>query len=245
MKNDNENIGKELLIKFDRDLQYICPKKRNGEEDQKFFSYEIPRILACQYWGREKIGDIWYDKYVPKYQTKPINIMKIIGWENWEREADNIIMQMFRGHAEDGRKIEYSRSLKIEDVNQLLGVIVDYENGKVHKEDKILYTSPELGKMKDISETKVNRLGKHATLLVKDTAYEYHMDTLEEKRIRDMVYYGEEYLLGSTCVSTKFHVYLKVFCIVDNAVKTYYLSDSSCGGDRFSIGIRPVLLLRS
>ena len=214
---EDEDIGKEILINFQEEISR-SPRSRNGDSNQIIATPE--EKLIFQYLGREKIGDKVYEKYVSKHVCDFVKICGVIGWRNWNEESERLSQIFKRGRANDGRKIEYVRLLKSDDINQLLDVKVDYTNGRVSSQEQLLYEDKSLGKSYIITQ-----IGK-----IKNTYYCYKSKKLrksQNKKVLELIFNKSNYLLGDTCTRVENEQYISFYIrsVYDNCVGAYKLFD--------------------
>lgn len=214
---EDEDIGKEILINFQEEISRSL-RSRNGDSNQIIATPE--EKLIFQYLGREKIGDKVYEKYVSKHVCDFVKICGVIGWRNWNEESERLSQIFKRGRANDGRKIEYVRLLKSDDINQLLDVKVDYTNGRVSSQEQLLYEDKSLGKSYIITQ-----IGK-----IKNTYYCYKSKKLrksQNKKVLELIFNKSNYLLGDTCTRVENEQYISFYIrsVYDNCVGAYKLFD--------------------
>ena len=210
--NKKLEIGDKIVIYPKKGLCYTSLKTKNGYENQVFNSSNFPETLAAVFLGikKDKAGK-YYEKYTLKTIPKELYNFKLCrksGFENLIEEL-NKISEILQGTAEDGRKILASRSINIEDVNEILGVVVDYNNKRIYQKND---------PSKDIN--KVGLFGKRRKILpfeaeecnaidsefikgnqLESTAYSYSIEDLKisEKR-KEIVQLNVGYHLASRSV---------------------------------------------
>ena len=145
-------IGDEIVIYPEGGLDYTSLKTKNGCKNQAYHSSNFPIALTAVFLGIKKGKDgKWYEKYTLKSipeELDTFNLYGKVGFENLIEEL-NKISEILQGKAEDGRKILYPRSINIEDVNEILGVVVDYENKRIYQKD---YPSKNIDELKNFGE---------------------------------------------------------------------------------------------
>ena len=204
-------IGDEIVIYPEKGYYYTSLETKNGFEYQEFKSSNFPETLTAVFIGREKgKNGKWYEKYTLKTipeELKDFRLRGKPGFTNSIKET-NKISEILQGIAEDGRKILYPRSINIEDVNEILGVVVDFKNRVVYQKNNpsenisssdtfgqrsILHLEPEIYSSIDSEFIEEKE--------VKSTAYSYRIDNLEETNKRkEIVLINAEYHLASDFV---------------------------------------------
>ena len=143
MKRDNI-IGKEIVVKFEGgECENYIPRIKRVEIIRR--CPEWWAVAKC--WGREKIRGTWQDKYVLEELSNPFTIDGLEGWKTWPEKSKKIGQIYGKGEDENGREIKSARSLTIEDINQLLGITIDWDKGIVRIDDKIVYFNENLGQV--------------------------------------------------------------------------------------------------
>ena len=131
-------VGDEIVIYPEGGHRYTSLETKNGIEYQEFNSSNFPETLTAVFIGgkRGKDGKL-YEKYTLKSIPKGLYNFILYGKTGFENSIEelNAISKILQGKAEDGRKILYSRSINIEDVNEILGMVVDYENKIIYQEN--------------------------------------------------------------------------------------------------------------
>ena len=241
---ETEFIGKEILFDFQEQFSKSL-RSRNGDSNQIIATPE--EKLIFQYLGREKIGDKVYEKYVSKHVCDFVKICGAVGWRNWNEESERLSQIFKRGRANDGRKIEYVRLLKSDDINQLLDVKVDYTNGRVSSQEQLLYEDKSLGKSYMICKSEIKEAKKFDVLLgnkdffkisdtitqirkIKNTYYCYKSKKLrksQNKKVLELIFNKSNYLLGDTCTRIENEQYISFYIrsVYDNCVGAYKLFD--------------------
>ena len=136
--NKKLEIGDKIVIYPRKDLSYKSLETKNGIEYQEFDSSNFPGALTAVFIGRKKGKDgKWYERYTLKTIPQELLYFSLYGKRGFENliEELNKISEILQGTAEDGRKILYSRSINIEDVNEILGVVVDYKNKRIYQKN--------------------------------------------------------------------------------------------------------------
>lgn len=239
---EDEDIGKEILINFQEEIS-VSQINRNGDSDQIIAT---PEKLIFQYLGMERIGDTVYEKYVSKQVCDFIKICGAIGWKNWNGESERLSQIFKRGMSDDGRKIEYVHLLNTDDINQLLGVKVDYTKGRVSSSGKLLYEDKTLGKSYKICKSEIKEAKKFDVILgnnflkisdtitqiskIKNTYYCYKSKKLKKsqnKKVLKLIFNKSNYLLGDTCTRVENEQYISFYIrsVCDNCVGAYKLFD--------------------
>ena len=129
-------IGDEIVIYPEKGHSYKSFEIKNGCKTQVYDSSKFPETLIAVFMGREEDKDgRWYEKYTLKTIPKELKDFRLEGQRgfNYLIEELNKISEILQGTAEDGRRILYPRSIKIEDINDILGVVVDFQNRQVYQ----------------------------------------------------------------------------------------------------------------
>ena len=252
-------IGNKIVIYPEGGHRYTSLEAKNGLVNQDFNSSNFPKTLTAVFLGIKKGKDgKWYEKYTLKSIPKELNEFCLkgkLGFVNLIEELD-AISKILQGRAEDGRKILYSRSINIEDVNEILGVVVDYKNKKVYQKDypsKNINELANFGKRRKIFPFEAKNCSAIASEFIKKnqlecTAYSYIIEDLKisEKR-KEIVLLNDGYYLASRSV----YVYSSFanFCegYVRNGVVSMYRSLFYSNGyeDFGYLAVRPVFYLES
>ena len=136
--NKKLEIGDEIVIYPKKGHSYESLETKNGYKNQIYDSSNFHEALTAVFIGREEGKDgKYYEKYTLKTIPKELYNFKLCGKSGFENliEELNKISEILQGTAEDGRKILYSRSINIEDVNEILGVVVDYKNKRIYQKN--------------------------------------------------------------------------------------------------------------
>ena len=255
--NKKLEIGDEIVIYPEGGHRYTSLETKNGLENQDFNSSNFPKTLTAVFLGIKKGKDgKWYEKYTLKSIPKELLYFCLYGKRGFENSIEelNAISQILQGRAKDGRKILYSRSINIEDVNEILGVVVDYKNKRIYQKNN---PSKDINKV-GLFGTRRRILPQEAKMcrsinseFIKEnqlefTAYSYSIEDLKisEKR-KEIVQLIFEYHLASRSV------------IVDSSCAGFcegyvsYGSVSMCSGlfdsdgDEYAgfLAVRPVFYL--
>lgn len=173
------------------------------------------------------------------------------GFVNLIEELD-AIAQILQGTAEDGRKILASRSINIEDVNEILGVVVDYKNKRIYQKNKPSKDINELanfGLRREILPLEAKTIDSEFIKgnQLKFTAYYYRTRDLKisEKR-KEIVKLNVEYHLASRSVVVKSGS--AYFCeggVLDGEVRMDGILFISVGYElNGDLAVRPVFYLK-
>lgn len=165
--------------------------------------------------GREEGKDgRWYEKYTLKTIPEELKNFILEGQRgfNYLIEELNKISEILQGTAEDGRKILYPRSIKIEDINEILGVVVDFQNRQVYQKSnpsENINRESSFGTRRTILSFEVGRCMLKQYEFIKgnqleSTGYWYSIDDLliSEKR-KEIVQLNYQYHLASRSVVVK------------------------------------------
>ena len=251
-------IGKtEVVIYPEGGHCYTSLKTKNGHKNQVYDSSNFPEILTAVFIGRKKGKDgKWYEKYTLKSipeELKEFYLRGKLGFVNLIEELD-AISQILQGRAEDGRKILYSRSINIEDVNEILGVVVDFKNKIVYQKDnpskdinreatfgtrrKITLYEAEICSSIDAEFLEGNKL--------KSTAYRYRIDNLEiSEKQKEIVQLNVAYHLASRSVrlDSRFEGFCKSFVGIGLITMYDHLFVLNGHEDGSEFAVRPVFYL--
>ena len=210
--NKKLEIGDKIVIYPKKGLCYTSLETKNGYENQVFNSSNFPETLAAVFLGikKDKAGK-YYEKYTLKTIPKELYNFKLCrksGFENLIEEL-NKISEILQGTAEDGRKILASRSINIEDVNEILGVVVDYKNKRIYQKNnpsKDINKAANFGKIRKILPFEAEECRAIDSEFIKgnqleSTAYWYSIWDLKisEKR-KEIVELNVKYHLASRSV---------------------------------------------
>ena len=160
--NKKLKIGDEIVIYPKKGHSYASLKIKNGCKRQVYDSSNFPETLTAVFIGREEGTDgKWYEKYTLKSIPKELYNFKLYGKSGFVNLIEELdaIAQILQGTAEDGRKILYSRSINIEDVNEILGVVVDYKNKRIYQKknpSKDINKAANFGKIRKILPREAN-----------------------------------------------------------------------------------------
>ena len=253
-------IGDEIVIYPEGGLDYTSLKTKNGCKNQAYHSSNFPIALTAVFLGIKKGKDgKWYEKYTLKSipeELDTFNLYGKVGFENLIEEL-NKISEILQGKAEDGRKILYPRSINIEDVNEILGVVVDYKNKRIYQKNnpsKDINEAANFGKIRKILPREANMCRSINSEFIRgnqleSTTYNYSIKDLKisEKRKR-IVELNVKYHLASYSVDVSSTV--AFFCesyIYNGIVETGVYLFVSTGGLRCerSAAARPVFYLES
>ena len=250
-------IGDEIVIYPRKDLSYKSLETKNGIEYQEFDSSNFPGALTAVFIGREEGKDgKYYEKYTLKSIPKELSNFELygkLGFVNLIEELD-AIAQILQGTAEDGRKILYSRSINIEDVNEILGVVVYFKNKIVYQKDnpsKDINEAANFGKRRKILPLEAEECSAIDSEFIKEnqlesTAYCYSIKDLKiSKKRKEIVVLDVKYHLASRSVyvGTDFAGFCEGVVDDGNADMYIYLFDSN--GDSYDdyAAVRPVFYL--
>ena len=211
--NKKLEIGDEILIYPEKGHSYKSFKIKNGCKTQGYDSSNFPETLTAVFMGREEGKDgRWYEKYTLKTIPEELKDFRLEGQRgfNYLIEELNKISEILQGTAEDGRKILYPRSINIEDINEILGVVVDFKNRVVYQESnpsKNINKEYSFGTRRTIVRSEVGRCMLKQYEFIKgnqieSTGYWYSIEDLviSEKR-KEMVQLNHQYHLASRSVN--------------------------------------------
>lgn len=121
-------LGDEIPYKHSEET-YLSPKERNGHDDQSFSTKDVEMK-----WQAIGVEEIEGEKCLKLIAKRPIFKFQLRGARGYIYGIEELhrIAQLFA----TGRGVSKGRSITVEDVNQLLGVVV-YENQKkvCHRND--------------------------------------------------------------------------------------------------------------
>ena len=210
--NKKLEIGDKIVIYPRKDLSYKSLETKNGIEYQEFDSSNFPGALTAVFIGRKKGKDgKWYERYTLKTIPQELLYFSLYGKRGFENliEELNKISEILQGTAEDGRKILASRSINIEDVNEILGVVVDYKNKRIYQKNnpsKDINKAANFGKIRKILPFEAEECRAIDSEFIKgnqleSTAYWYSIWDLKisEKR-KEIVELNVKYHLASRSV---------------------------------------------
>ena len=253
-------IGKtEVVIYPEGGHCYTSLKTKNGHKNQVYDSSNFPEILTAVFIGRKKGKDgKWYEKYTLKSipeELKEFYLRGKLGFVNLIEELD-AISQILQGRAADVRKILYSRSINIEDVNEILGVVVDYKNKRIYQKNNPTKNINELanfGKRRRIHPFEAEVCSAINSELIKEnqlesTAYYYSIKDLKvsEKRKEIVLLNIGYYLASRSVIVFSSRAFFCEGSVRDGyAVMGRYLFGSD-GSERYGhLAVRPVFYLES
>ena len=185
----DENIGK-IDVKMERNRSYISKKERNGKGDQSFTSNCFPESLTFRFCKTEEHEGTCYEGFVlcDKFNCS-LSLKGIQGYNHGEEEL-NKISQIYRGEATDGREVAYSRNIRVEDIDSLARIKVDYNNQKIFQMDdpKNIITQNVIFKLEDSHDEK-------------KFYYEYDIKKLKiDEETKSIISYGKDFWLSSPFV---------------------------------------------
>ena len=208
----NLKIGDEIVIYPKKGHSYESLETKNGYKNQVYDSSNFPETLTAVFIGREEGKDgKWYERYTLKTIPQELLYFSLYGKRGFENliEELNKISEILQGTAEDGRKILYSRSINIEDVNEILGVVVDYKNKRIYQKNnpsKDINKAANFGKIRKILPFEAEECRAIDSEFIKGnqlefTAYWYSIWDLKisEKR-KEIVELNVKYHLASRSV---------------------------------------------
>ena len=195
MKKEAIKIGKEVVVDIKEKVKCSSIKKRNGYQNQSFIGIDLPPKIKFQYWETEEINKRQYEKYVSKdFLVESFKISGMQGWEYGIREIDNLCRDFFIGKTANGRRIISSRALKIEDINKIVDLKLNYEKGIIYQRE---YPFDILGTLSSSKEINVK------PFLYKDEEifYKYQLkDLITSSKIKRMICISKPYILSSSYV---------------------------------------------
>lgn len=185
-------MDERKVVEFGEGRAYFLRKERTNYNQNQYI--QIPTKVVCDYWGSESIEGIWYDKYVPTSEgTIYFYVNGSIGTKNILEILKDLSTSFTGGVIEDGKTIEskLTRFVEIEDINELLGIKVDYRTGKVYqkKYGTVLYESDTMGK---------NYLSDDIGMVTNDY-YNYNMDRISIKQNTIQKIKGHYHLASEYC----------------------------------------------
>lgn len=217
-------IGDEIVIYPAKGLLYTSLETKNGYKDQVYDSSNFPEVLTAVFIGKKKgKNGKWYEKYTLKTIPEELSNFRLEGklaFKNLIEELD-AISQILQGRAEDGREILYSRSINIEDVNEILGVVVDYKNKRIYQKNE---------PSRDINKS--DNFGKRRKILLSEAKVcsDINSEFIKENQLESTAYY---YSIKDLKVSEKRKeiVLLNVgYCLASRSVRVYSSYAYFCGG---------------
>ena len=255
--NKKLEIGDEIVIYPEGGHRYTSLETKNGIEYQEFDSSKFPKTLTAVFIGREEGKDgKRYERYTLKSIPEELLYFSLYGKRGFENliEELNKISEILQGRAADGRKILYSRSINVEDVNEILGVVVDYKNKIVYQKD---YPAKDINELKNfgvrrkihLSEAEICSTLNYEFIKenqLESTAYCYIIDFLEisEKR-QKIVTDGLYYLASRSVYVYSLGAIFNVGSVSCGDVDAIYLFDSDGNERDDCCGVRPVFYLES
>ena len=257
--NKKLEIGDEIVIYPEKGLCYTSLETKNGIEYQEFDSSKFPKTLTAVFIGREEGKDgKSYERYTLKKIPKELLYFSLYGKRGFENliEELNKISEILQGTAEDGRKILASRSINIEDVNEILGVVVDYNNKRIYQKNNPSKDIKELAnfeKRRKILPFEAEECSAIESEFIKgnqleSTAYSYSIEDLKisEKR-KKIVQLNIGYHLASRSVDV--YSCCAGFCegfVNDGGARMHYYLFNSYGNEYYDVlAVRPVFYLES
>lgn len=177
------------VIKSDvpkRKWDYMSYKNRNGKEDQSFSLRMYGDTIDWIFVGVNFVGRKKFLKCIERDPTFYMEFGGGVGSFYCEKELSNIARYWF------GKKFSYPRSIKVEDINLLLGVEVKPSN-KRYTFKKNDY-SPE-----SFTKHRTEYEGTH----VRHLAYSYDKDELPTSTAAEMVFLEKNYWLASKTVAVE------------------------------------------
>ena len=255
--NKKLEIGDEIVIYPEKEHLYKSFKIKNGCKTQVYNSSNFPETLTAVFMGREEGKDgRWYEKYTLKIIPEELKDFRLEGQRgfNYLIEELNKISEILQGTAEDGRKILYPRSIKIEDINEILGVVVDFQNRQVYQKinpSENINKESSFGTRRTILSFEVGRCMLKQYEFIKgnqieSTGYWYSIYDLaiSEKR-KEIVQLNFEYHLASRFVNV--YPYYTHFCesyvLGANTHTRTDLFYSEGYEDSFGLAVLPVFYL--
>ena len=253
----NLKIGDEIVIYPKKGHSYASLKIKNGCKRQVYDSSNFPETLTAVFIGREEGKDgKWYERYTLKTIPQELLYFSLYGKRGFENLIEELdaIAQILQGTAEDGRKIVFSRSISIEDVNVILWVVVYFKNKIVYQKDnpsKDINEAANFGKRRKILPLEAEECSAIDSEFIKEnqlesTAYCYSIKDLKiSKKRKEIVVLDVKYHLASRSVyvGTDF----AGFCegVVDNGNADMYIYLFDSNGDSYDdyAAVRPVFYL--
>ena len=107
-------VGEKIVVyPKKRKLKFISKKENNGYKDQVFLSTELwtgPTVFI--YLGIEEKDGKYYEMFFQKdLPKKRLYYNEKVGKSKYKFELDSICSKLYKGRAEDGRKIIYARNI--------------------------------------------------------------------------------------------------------------------------------------
>lgn len=165
---------------------YESSAKRNGKENQYLNIEDFGSTIDWFFVGVHIVGQKLFLKCIEKDPVLPLEFQGGTACFYGEKELNNIARYWF------SKKFAYPRNMKIEDVNQLLGVEVNPSN-RWYRFDKEDY-SP---------ESFVKRRGAYEGSRVRHLAYSYNASELPISSVSEVVFRDKTYWLASPTVSVE------------------------------------------
>lgn len=254
-------IGERIVVYLDRSekLRYLSKKENNGAEDQIFTALTFPYRIGVECFKAEIKGGYLYKYYLPiEWNLGMLKLAGVTGFINSVKELDSIC-EIVQGKTEKGEKIYSSRSVRIEDINEIAGVKVDIDNKLIFEEknpEVNINTLQEFGAEKRFSEDEFERLKKVLDLqenMIRINAYDYKLDSLDIKKGQRMLISNDDsaYYLASKLFGTVDTGAIYLGC---NSVKSgivgatckLYLDWTKGGLEHHSNNsVRPVICIRT
>ena len=254
--NKKLEIGDKIVIYPEKGHCYTSLETKNGIENRYFNSSNFYETLIAVFIGRKKGKDgKWYEKYTLEYIPDELYGFELYGKRGFENSIEELdaISQILQGKAEDGRKILYSRSINIEDVNEILGVVVDYKNKIVYQKNNPAKDINELknfGLRRKIhpSEAEICSTIKYEFIKenqLESTAYCYNIALLEISEKRKETVSGQYYLASRSVTVNEYNACFELGYVCGGSVEAYDLFVSNGNEDSWFSGVCPVFYLES
>lgn len=165
---------------------YVSYANRNGSKDQIFSLKDLGSMIEWLFVGINFVGKKKFIKCIEKDPVFCIEFRGAIGANFCEKELSNIVRHWF------ARTFAYPRSIKAEDINQLLGVEVNQSN-KRYTFNGTDYSPQSF--VKSRTAYKGDR--------VKHLAYSYNSNELPTTSATDIVFLDKSYWLASKTVAVE------------------------------------------
>lgn len=235
---------------------------RNGYKPQTYT--EFPKELTLVFIGKETENDIRYNKFITEKSVFSINFAGKKAVKFAEQEL-NLLFQCNEVQMDDGKiKKVHTRSVNLNDINTLLGIKEDIENGKIYQEsypdiklnlDDDEYHKYGYGSKQKISQYKIERKiakeefvkrfieGKQWT----STYYAYKMNQIRgiSEKIKNIVNIGERYFLADITMQIVYFIEFGIRYVDENGnVDAAILYNSYNFGSEADAGVRLVFNIK-
>ena len=226
---------------------------RNGHSPQTYT--EFPKEVTLVFIGKETENDIRYNKFITEKSVFSINFAGKKAVKFAEQEL-NLLFQCNEVQMDDGKiKKVHTRSVNLNDINTLLGIKENIENGKIYQESypdiKLNEKDNNYGVKQKIAQRKEERElakkefakrfieGKQWT----STYYAYKMNQIRgiSEKIKNIVNIGERYFLADITMQIVYFIEFGIRYVDENGnVDAAILYNSYNFGAEADAGVRLV-----